>query len=281
MGRLVKSKPATQEDLAKAFFDALAPPSSAPPPAPPGLKMSWTQTSETITFRIVTGVSSPHVLVRHHEDQIRILVRVRRKLTIFSFRSSAPLEWPCRISVSTESGKVEIQFSKVEEGCWEKHGVEDPDHGKVSGEDSELEAYYRAKIVSVEPVTHNSQRILVRFEDRVALWIPLGHDVRIRALVEGVDTARRYTPSVPPCSVTPEAAVDGLAFLIKRYPEGALTPRIFDKRPGDVIEVGGPGGDFDVRVLAGVQAMYLIAAGTGITPMTRLIAWGLSNSSSV
>lgn len=41
--------------------------------------------------------------------------------------------------------------------------------------------------------------------------------------------------------------------------------------PGDHISVSGPEGSFSLRPLRDVTHLYLIAAGTGLTPIARLI----------
>lgn len=272
VGRLVKKKPATEEDLAAAFFDSLAPPSASSE-----IKMCWSQTTQTISLRFNTMVSSPHVLIRKCNDRlVLIFLRVRKKVKEFAFRSEALLEWPCRIAISPDPGQVEVQFSKVDEGCWQKYGQD----YKCMYKD-ELEAYYGARITSVLPITHNTVLISVKFED-ACFWVPIGHDIRIRLIFDGKETlARRYTPCIPPCASAPATTPDSLIFLIKGYENGALTPLLIKKPVGDVIEVGGPGGDFDIRDLKDVERLYLIAAGTGITPMTRLITWGFHTGNNV
>lgn len=270
VGRLEKKKPATDDDLAAAFFDGLAPPSASSE-----IKMCWSQTTQTISLRFNTMVSSPHVLVRKCDKRlVLIFLRVAKKVKDFSFQTEALLEWPCRIAASM--GQVEVQFSKVDEGCWQKYGE---DLKRAYNDD--MDGYYGARITSVLPITHNTVLISVKFED-TCFWVPIGHDIRIRLIFNGNETlARRYTPCIPPSASVPATTPDSLIFLIKSYENGALTPLLVKKPVGTVIDVGGPGGDFDVRGLKDVERLYLIAAGTGITPMTRLITWGFHSGNNV
>lgn len=50
---------------------------------------------------------------------------------------------------------------------------------------------------------------------------------------------------------------------------------------GDHISVSGPEGPFSLRPLRDVTHLYLIAAGTGFTPMARLIQLALQDSDTI
>ena len=73
-----------------------------------------------------------------------------------------------------------------------------------------------------------------------------------------------------------------LLFLVTQvYKDGALTPLLANLEKADVVEVGIPKGKFGSMELekATKSASYLIllAAGTGITPMTSLLLESLNN----
>jgi len=265
----VKGKQATQEDFSKAFFDALPPPSSDEPSS----SMTWTQTSRSITFKISLEATSPHVLVRKIAKSIRILVRVRKKVHIFNFEPEGDVKWPCECTVI--NGKIEIRFSKADEKCWKSFGQASGDHGCTSTDNNDFDEYFPAQILAIDQVTPNTKTFSVRFEDDVAFWIPIGHDMRVKDVVSGIETSRRYTPCWVPS--TTNFAKDYYYFLIKFYATGGLTPCIFEKTCGDRMTIGGVGGDFEVAQLKDIKELYLIAAGTGITPLTRLIYWGLNS----
>lgn len=50
---------------------------------------------------------------------------------------------------------------------------------------------------------------------------------------------------------------------------------------GDHVSVSGPEGTFSLRLLRDVTDLYLLAAGTGFTPMTRLIRLALQDIDSI
>ncbi len=106
----------------------------------------------------------------------------------------------------------------------------------------------------------------------------------MRATVEGMEVARSYTPVPPGLSAVggekDEDEEDGrLHFLIKTYPDGALTPKLKRLNVGDRIAVSNHTGDFrlDSKSASG-RHFALLAAGTGFTPMAglarRALEWG-------
>lgn len=61
---------------------------------------------------------------------------------------------------------------------------------------------------------------------------------------------------------------------MKRYEHGAVSAALCDQAPGPehVLELGDPLGAFDARRATGAARLALVAAGTGITPMLRLLS---------
>ena len=299
VGRLVKCKtPATVNDLQKAFFDI--------PPSKPlkleikdpkegcrdesifdsNIKMEWKQTTEKIYFHFFCKVSSPHVVVRlKPEYRLRILIRVKKKLHVFGFKLENKVNWPCYIKVNTDTGKVDIEFTKKDEGLWSNYGVNDKDHAIIAYSVDEIETYHKAKIISINQVTHNVRTYVFKFVEEIYMWIPIGHDIRIRAIIEGMDYAKQYTPIpayLPHCDPTiKQWHSDYICCMVKYYSDGALTPYLFNKKEKDIVEIGGISGSFNIRKLNHVKELYLIAAGSGISPMLKIIVWWISKKDQV
>lgn len=297
VGRLVKSKtPATTQDFQKAFFDNLPPkPPSSPDLTDAGcrdepmfdsdIKMCWGQTTQKITFVFLCKVSSPHILITLKPDyRLRILLRVKKKLHVFSFKLEGKVLWPCFVSVNTDTGRIDVEFTKKVEGCWEKYGEDDKDHAVVVCSVDEIETYHKARIINIVQVTHNVRTFVLKFLDKVLMWVPIGHDVRIRAIIEGIDYAKQYTPvppSLPHSKPTKHWHNDYLCCMVKYYSDGALTPYLFGKKEKDIIEVGGMSGSFNIRKLGRISELYMIAAGSGVSPMLKLLIWGLARKEQV
>ncbi|XP_078733459.1 cytochrome b5 reductase 4 isoform X2 [Lampetra fluviatilis] len=94
----------------------------------------------------------------------------------------------------------------------------------------------------------------------------------------GVDITRAYTPVLPsltaPWEVVPRLSTV-LHFMIKVYPNGTLTPVLGCLGPGDAVLVCDGAGTFRRAQVAGVSQLTLVAAGTGLTPMVRLLAYAV------
>lgn len=248
--------------------------------------MCWCQTTQTVKFVFQCRISSPQILVTlKPECRLRILIRVRKKLHVYSFQLENKVQWPCLISVNTDSGRVELEFTKKEEGFWSTYGINDKDHALIASAVDEIEKYHKARIISINQVTHNVRTFVFKFVEKVLMWVPIGHDVRIRGIIEGIDYAKQYTP-IPPYLPYGEPTLkhwhqDYICFMVKYYSEGALTPYLFGKREQDIVEIGGMSGNFDVRRLSQIKELYLIAAGSGLSPMLRLLVWGISKKNQV
>lgn len=69
-----------------------------------------------------------------------------------------------------------------------------------------------------------------------------------------------------------------LYFLIKEYNEGKLSHKLCSVNIGDKMNMSYPRGTFNCNILKKRVELILFAAGTGITPMTSLIAWTLNST---
>lgn len=97
--------------------------------------------------------------------------------------------------------------------------------------------------------------------------------INIRA---GMTTVRSYTPVCVSLTAAPPPSCDRVLLMVKGYPEGALSPLLCGlPLQADGLEISEPLGTFDVRWLGTAVHVALVAAGTGITPMLRVIAYVL------
>ncbi|KAG0421336.1 hypothetical protein HPB47_002766, partial [Ixodes persulcatus] len=94
--------------------------------------------------------------------------------------------------------------------------------------------------------------------------------------------SRSYTPVIPALKAD-QGRSDGktVHLMIKAYPEGALTPVLKALQIGDTVEMKDTEGDFEMALLHKCHTLVLLAAGTGFTPMVRLLHWALFVSKQV
>lgn len=133
------------------------------------------------------------------------------------------------------------------------------------------EQWQRFELVERLPVTHNAS--IFRFKlprPTDSLSLSIGRHLQIRAVVDGKEVVRSYTPVSLP---------DDEGFfelLVKVYPTGTVSKHIGSLRLGDFVECKGPKGHFEYRPNM-VRHLGMIAGGTGITPMLQVIKAVLRN----
>lgn len=102
----------------------------------------------------------------------------------------------------------------------------------------------------------------------LAFEVAIGHHLTLRADVGEVIIERPYTPVLASFDLPRDAR---LHLAIKTYPDGALTPFLEKMEIGDKLDVSNPAGKFRLSRIDGVGDLILLAAGTGITPMFKVI----------
>lgn len=90
--------------------------------------------------------------------------------------------------------------------------------------------------------------------------------------------ARSYTPVVPSLK-TSLYDCNSIYLMVKSYPDGALS-RVLCNWQVELqgLDASQPVGNFDVRCLFTSTRLCLVAAGTGITPMIRIIVHVLADT---
>ena len=121
------------------------------------------------------------------------------------------------------------------------------------------------------------QTSIWRFQD-LHFHVPCGHHVQLKMNIEDIDIDRSYTPVFADLDLTAyeneEKRYDkNLHFLIKIYPQGVLTPNLQKLEIGSEIEISLQTGKFNAEILKEAKNIILLAAGTGITPMCKLIQY--------
>lgn len=132
--------------------------------------------------------------------------------------------------------------------------------------------YCKFELLDVLPQTPDA--LLLRFnvpQDQL-LRIPIGAHVIFRGVPrKGFSVSRPFTPV--------DCSGDHFDFLIKLYEDGKMSSYLRTLRKGDSVEMRGPFGmfHFDLNELSDI---LMICAGTGITPMIRIIDKVLSDEKS-
>lgn len=98
----------------------------------------------------------------------------------------------------------------------------------------------------------------------------------------GMDVSRMYTP-VPPClhpdDIIADYTPDCICLMVKRYPDGALSPSVTALTVGQTLTLSNALGSFVVEAFDAYTTIHMLAAGTGLTAMLSTIQRALGRRS--
>ncbi|XP_061529581.1 cytochrome b5 reductase 4 isoform X6 [Phycodurus eques] len=137
-------------------------------------------------------------------------------------------------------------------------------------------------LVSKTEVNHNTCVFQLQLPRGTIMHVPVGRHIYLKSLVQDIEVVRPYTPVDQSLSIGPNPSEKtNLYLMIKVYPDGVLTQHLNSLYIGDHVSVSGPEGTFSLRPLRDTAVLYLLAAGTGFTPMCRLIQLALQEITTI
>ncbi|XP_039756457.1 cytochrome b5 reductase 4 isoform X2 [Pararge aegeria] len=241
--------------------------------SPSQLRFDWIQTSTKLTISIYTGpLVNPGGSARIMNGVLFIEVATNGWLRTVKLVPEEALKEPLQLRVFSESGKIEVIALKALSKVWKNIG--ETTHGPAVPISSPRTL--ECRVMHVEPVSHDTT-LLALCPETGPVIVPLGHHVRVHQKVNDKECVRSYTP-VGDSWDHFGSDLSALKLTVKRYDPGALSPRLTDMRAGDTVTLSGPYGSFQLQKLKQVKILYLIAAGTGITPMLGLLKFMLTRS---
>ncbi|XP_068617602.1 cytochrome b5 reductase 4-like isoform X2 [Battus philenor] len=240
---------------------------------PPSLRFDWIQTSTKLTISVYTGhLANPGGCARLTEGILLIEVVTNDWLRTIKLVPEEPLKEPLQLRVFAESGKLEIIAQKAEMKVWKSCGETSLSTAIKITTPRNVEC----KVDGISAVTHDTM-LLALTPSAGPVVVPIGHHVRVHQTLAGSECIRSYTP-VGDNWGSPVEVSAPLKLAIKRYKLGVLSPILTSLKVGGLITVSGPYGNFQLYKLKTVRTIFLIAAGTGITPMLSLLKFMLSRS---
>ncbi|XP_023567794.1 cytochrome b5 reductase 4 isoform X2 [Octodon degus] len=244
----------------------------------------WFQTDSLVTIVIYTkqkDISLDSVIVDHRDDSFRAETIIKDHSYLIHIGLSHEVEEDFTVRVAENVGKIEISLKKKENTSWKCLGVPLEKHNLlISKKDTGL--YYRkCQLVSKEDVTHDTKLFGLMLPASTHLQVPVGQHVYLKVTITGTEIVKPYTPvSHSLLSEFREPVLPNnkyIYFLIKIYPAGLLTPKLDHLQIGDFVSVSGPEGNFKISKLQELEDLILVAAGTGFTPMVKILNYALSN----
>ncbi|KAL3868469.1 hypothetical protein ACJMK2_041270 [Sinanodonta woodiana] len=125
-------------------------------------------------------------------------------------------------------------------------------------------------VQSIKQETMDSYRFRISLPPGATLGMVLGQHLVIRGMVGGELVTRQYTPVT---NVNQKSYFD---LLIKVYPKGKMSRYVNTWQVGTKVEIRGPYGNFTYRANQH-RRLFMLAAGTGITPMAQVVQGILDN----
>ncbi|KAG0718404.1 Cytochrome b5 reductase 4 [Chionoecetes opilio] len=248
-------------------------------PSPlPNPKYDWFQTNTVINLAVYTHwkhITRQRVVVLKEEAVVRVVCYIQDMVYVVHLELDKPVAQEFEVRISGSAGKVDVLLQKSESGVrWSRVGKTLAGHGvHLKAKDREIE-YVECSLVRREAVTHNTCLLVLQAPDHAHLPVPVGYHVYLRSPSQ--DVVKPYTPVASSLALAAqEQPGTHIHLFIKVYSEGALTP-ILDALPTSAtLEVSLPEGTFSqaqlTRATTTASHLVLLAAGTGITPMVKLM----------
>ncbi|KAJ8026698.1 Cytochrome b5 reductase 4 [Holothuria leucospilota] len=248
---------------------------------PPKARYDWYQNGEQVVITVYAkckNIRREHVIA----DQVGKTFRATIYLDdhVYTIHLVFSYFFPHDLSVRVRSGPVnraDFILKKCRQSQWAKLG--DPkEHNDHLQPVKERELIFRqCKVHSVSQVTHNTKLMTFELPEGTVMHVPTGYHVYLQLNVNGVNINRPYTVITPSFSnkdgdkMKQFYSGSFVHLMIKIYRDGHLTPLIGNLKPGDRIMISDFEGNFDEDRLTKCSDLVLLAAGTGFTPMVRLI----------
>ncbi|XP_056142107.1 cytochrome b5 reductase 4 [Lampris incognitus] len=262
-------------------------PSALPPPAKDSRpRYDWFQTDTTVNLVVYTKQkipSSGSTTVDLIGDVLRMEVLLGKMSYMLHLQLAEVVEESVAVQTAFGSGKIQVSMCKKAKVKWTSLGQPLKFHNTFLYKKDRALYYRECVLMSKTEVNHNTHLFQLQLPRGTIMHVPVGKHVYLKALIQDSEVVKPYTPveqTVVPVSHNPRQSSD-LFLMIKVYPDGLFTQHLNSLHIGDHVFVSGPEGPFTLKRIRHVTHLYLLAAGTGFTPMARLIPFALQELSSM
>ncbi|NXK55848.1 NB5R4 reductase, partial [Chauna torquata] len=187
------------------------------------------------------------------------------------------------VNIAEKVGKVEIILKKKDNIRWKVLGQPLGSHNTFIKRMDRGLFYRKCKLVSKTEVTHNTKLFCLMLPKSTHLQVPTGQHVYLKQIIAGTEVVKPYTPLLPflPLDFKETSCHDSahIYLMIKIYSCGLFTQALDHLQIGDYISVSNPEGNFKKSQVQTLEDLFLLAAGTGFTPMVKLLNFALTEVS--
>ncbi|KFQ35784.1 Cytochrome b5 reductase 4, partial [Merops nubicus] len=246
----------------------------------------WFQTDSSITIVIYTkqkDMNAELVIVDCQEKRLRGEIIVDDHSYLVEVDLDHAVQEDMTINIAEKVGKVEIILRKKNNIHWKMLGQPLESHNTFIRRTDRGLFYRKCKLVSKTEVTHDTKLLCLVLPKSTHLHIPTGQHVYLKQIIAGTEVVKPYTPVLPflPLDFKQPSHYDGahIYLMIKIYSCGLFTRAIDCLQIGDYISVSNPEGNFKKSQVQTSEDVFLLAAGTGFTPMVKLLNFTLTEVS--
>ncbi|XP_017269742.1 cytochrome b5 reductase 4 isoform X1 [Kryptolebias marmoratus] len=275
---------ATKNTAAVKAIVLLPPPTGLAPPAAVAAAPNsdsqpwydWFQTDTTVHLIIYAKRkihSSGCMSVDLQAGVLRVEALLGKKSYMIHICLADQVEENIAVQTTSSVGKIQVTMHKQNKEKWKSLGQPLELHNTFLCKKDRVPYYRDCTLISKTQVNHNTQLFRLQCPRGTVIHVPVGKHVYLKAPIQDTEMVRPYTPvnqTLAAASHQPAQESD-LYLMIKVYPDGVFTPYLNNLQIGGHISVSGPEGTFSLRPLCDTTDLYLLAAGTGFTPMARLI----------
>ncbi|XP_069503185.1 cytochrome b5 reductase 4 [Ambystoma mexicanum] len=251
-------------------------------------RYDWFQTDSALTVAVYTKLKhleSEMVTVDLVGSTLRAEIIIEDYSYLLHLKLSHTVLEKVTVNITRNVGKAEIVLQKKDKVSWAQLGQPLDSHVSFLRRLDRGLFYRKCKLISKIDVNYNTKLFCLLLPDGVFLQVPIGQHVYLKDTIDGIEMVKPYTPvssSLQSNSQDLTSTDSRKVFLmIKIYPNGGFTQHIDSLPIGGEVNVSSPQGGFKKIRLQAVKELFLLAAGTGITPMVKLLNYVLTNVSSL
>ncbi|XP_038077617.1 cytochrome b5 reductase 4-like [Patiria miniata] len=250
----------------------------------PKARYDWYQNGEKITVTIYAkckSVSTEHLIIDRKKRDLRATLFLDDHVYTVHFDLFEEVTGECGEGIKVIAGPVHrvifVLNKKNPDIKWVSLGKALEGNNTMIQRIDKEPTFRPCKVTTCQPLTHDIKLFGLELPSGCHMCLPTGYHVHLRVNVDGNDITRPYT-AVPPSLLPPSyhgAETSGriIHLMIKMYPDGQLTQQLSRLDVGDTVDASDYEGTFVESRLQRIDRLTLVAAGTGFTPMARLLDW--------
>ncbi|CAH1800032.1 unnamed protein product [Owenia fusiformis] len=247
-------------------------------------RYDWLQTDSEIHIEVYTkhpSIQHEDVIIDYSGSEFLVTMTLLDLIFTIHLDLENKLEYEYKVK-TYPNGKCQLILRKSEQGIhWPTLGRPLMQHQSLVKSVEKKRNYRSCELIERCDVSHDTLLLGFQLPQGCRMCVPVGHHVYIRRNIQGTEVVRSYTVVLPSLVSTEQDTrlLEGRVFylMVKVYLDGAMTPHIGNLNIGDTLEISNSDGNFLEKKLDSFTNLVLLAAGTGFTPMIKLINKTVSN----